>query len=110
MRRGRPSAFSLVELLVVISIIALLVGILLPVLARARERAQRAACLSNVRQLTAAVMLYLTDNKQTLPEACSTNYPLETPICPRTVVAPPGTPIPDSPGMFVLPSIGGLLR
>jgi prepilin-type N-terminal cleavage/methylation domain-containing protein len=108
-RQSRP-AFSLVELLVVIGIIAILVGILLPTLVKARERARRAACLSNVRQLTQAVMLYLGDNKQVLPEAGSTNSPLESPLSPRTLSAPPGSPVPDSPGMFVLPSIGGLLK
>jgi len=61
-----PRAFTLVELLVVISIISVLVSILLPVLSRARESGQRVHCLSNLRQLTLAWHLYAADNKENL--------------------------------------------
>jgi type II secretory pathway pseudopilin PulG len=56
-----------VELLVVVGIIAVLVGILLPVLSRARIAAKRTACLSNVRQLMAATIMYTTENRGYLP-------------------------------------------
>ena len=66
-RATRRKGFTLVELLVVIGIIALLIAILLPVLGRAKEQANRVLCLSNHRQLLLGLMYYSNDNKGKLP-------------------------------------------
>jgi type II secretory pathway pseudopilin PulG len=61
------AAFTLVELLVVIGVIAVLIAVLLPALRTARLASQRVACASNLRQVGAAVLMYVNDNKQHLP-------------------------------------------
>jgi len=67
MSTRKRAAFTLVELLVVIGIIAALIAILLPTLARAREAANRAACLSNLRQIYYALNLYSGSNNGEVP-------------------------------------------
>lgn len=62
-RRG----FTLIELLVVIAIIAILAAILFPVFANARERGRQAQCLSNLKQLGNAVLMYTNDNNGSVP-------------------------------------------
>ncbi|MEA2735170.1 MAG: hypothetical protein QOE14_1621 [Humisphaera sp.] len=73
--RRRRGAFTLVELLVVIGIIAILIGILLPALSRARAIANRTACLSNMRQLGAAIQLFAHERKLNLPKAWFNSSP-----------------------------------
>ncbi len=63
----RSTAFTLIELLVVIAIIAILAGILFPVFARAREQARKATCLSNLKQIGIAVMMYTQDYDEGYP-------------------------------------------
>jgi len=65
--RSHTAGFTLVELLVVISIIALLVAILLPALNKARQQAQGAVCLTNLHQLGLATYLYRDDYEDYLP-------------------------------------------
>jgi prepilin-type N-terminal cleavage/methylation domain-containing protein len=62
-RRG----FTLVELLVVIGIIAVLIGVLLPALSKARKQAQLTVCMSNQKQLVAALLMYCGDNRGCFP-------------------------------------------
>jgi prepilin-type N-terminal cleavage/methylation domain-containing protein len=63
----RTRGFTLIELLVVIAIIAILAAILFPVFARVRENARRTACLSNIKQLGLAWLMYVQDYDETFP-------------------------------------------
>ena len=82
----KRKGFTLIELLVVIAIIALLLSILLPALKNAREQGKRAACLSNVGQLTMSWILYADDNDGSLVEPWSHELP-PPPYC--WVYSPP---------------------
>jgi prepilin-type N-terminal cleavage/methylation domain-containing protein/prepilin-type processing-associated H-X9-DG protein len=63
----KRQGFTLIELLAVIAMIALLAALLFPVLAQARRRARQSACLSHLRQLAAAHLMYLQDHDDVLP-------------------------------------------
>ncbi|MGC8785277.1 MAG: DUF1559 domain-containing protein [Armatimonadota bacterium] len=65
--QGKRWAFTLIELLVVIAIIAILAAILFPVFARAREKARQTSCLSNMKQMGTASMMYVQDYDERFP-------------------------------------------
>jgi len=71
-RKMRIRAFTLVELLVVMSVLSLLAGILLPALSKARQQARRLLGASNQRQIVSAVILFAGDNDQRYPESVAT--------------------------------------
>ena len=66
-RKSKPSAFTLIELLVVIAIIAILAALLLPALARAKARAQRIGCTSQIKQVGLAYRLFSNDHGDKFP-------------------------------------------
>jgi prepilin-type N-terminal cleavage/methylation domain-containing protein/prepilin-type processing-associated H-X9-DG protein len=67
--KKEKGGFTLIELLVVIAIIAILAAILFPVFSRAREQARKSACLSNLKQLGQAILMYVQDWDEVLPFA-----------------------------------------
>lgn len=68
----RTCAFTLIELLVVIAIVAILAAILLPIISNSRVQAKRTACLSNMRQIGAAMILYTNENNGDFPQTTHT--------------------------------------
>jgi prepilin-type N-terminal cleavage/methylation domain-containing protein/prepilin-type processing-associated H-X9-DG protein len=69
LNRRRRKGFTLIELLVVIAIIGILAAMLLPALSKARRTAQRASCLTNIKQISLACMMYADENDGQLPVA-----------------------------------------
>src|SRR5205823_12453245 len=71
----RRKAFTLVELLVVIGIIAILIAILMPALSRAKDQATRLQCMNNLRNIMQAITMYESENKDSLPYCNWENTP-----------------------------------
>ena len=103
MRRNR--GFTLIELLVVIAIIAILAAILFPVFAKAREKARQTACLSNVKQLAMATLMYASDWDE---RYCQRTYigsnPAITMSLPAPCDTPTGSPVHGANSSFRPPS------
>jgi prepilin-type N-terminal cleavage/methylation domain-containing protein len=98
----RTTGFTLVELLVVIGIIALMIGILLPALQRARQIAKDTLCESNMRQVTVALMIYANGNHSDFPPATdqTNGYPWQEAIWTTVMRTPFSTSDPTGGGVY----------
>src|SRR3989442_5192337 len=94
MRRRHNQAFTLIELLVYIAIIAILAAILFPVFAQAREKARAISCVSNEKQISLGILMYVQDYDETFPKyyycmrpGCAAVAPTDPPFSPGVPAA-----------------------
>jgi prepilin-type N-terminal cleavage/methylation domain-containing protein/prepilin-type processing-associated H-X9-DG protein len=102
--RLRAAGFTLIELLVVVAVIAILAGLLFPVFAQAREKGRQTYCLSNLRQMGTAMMLYTEDHDGFYPPAIGRDG--RRPIQVDDTWMRFLEPYLKSPGVFIDPSSG----
>ncbi len=90
---GRETGFTMVELLVVIAIIGILASLLLPALGKAKDRAVRVQCMSNLRQVTMLLTMYANSNEQKLPRVSGGHWAWDVPSSVAAKMIEGGVPI-----------------